>query len=55
VLSGQIKIIVQKIHFFLFDCWIALKFLQEFPDTVFLEVAIQWLLGDTEVWKAKPG
>jgi len=30
-------------------CWIALKFLQEFPDTVFLGLDVQSLLGDAKV------
>jgi hypothetical protein len=31
------------------DRWIAPKFLQEFPDTVFLGVDVESLLGDAEV------
>jgi len=30
------------------DCWISLKFLQEFPDTVFLGVDVESILGDAE-------
>jgi len=32
--------------------WIALKFLQEFPDALFLGVPTNLLLGDEEVWSA---
>jgi hypothetical protein len=32
--------------------WIALKYLHEFPDAVFLEVATEPLLGHEEVWSA---
>jgi len=31
------------------DHWIALKFLQEFPDAVFLAVDVESLLDDAEV------
>jgi hypothetical protein len=31
------------------DRWIALKFLQEFPDAVFLGVDVESLLGEAEV------
>jgi len=36
----------QKGHNFLSDHWITLKFLQEFPESVFLLVAMESLLGD---------
>jgi hypothetical protein len=35
-----------------FHRWIALKYLHEFPDAVFLELAMEPLLGPEEVWSA---
>jgi len=46
---GQIRIMAHKSHNFLSDCWIALKFLQEFPGAVFLGAAMELLLDDEEV------
>jgi len=40
---------VRKGHNFGSDRWIALKFLQEFPDSVFLAVDAESLLGEAEV------
>jgi hypothetical protein len=40
---------VRKGHNFRSDGWIALKFLQEFPDAVLLVVDVQSLLGEAEV------
>jgi hypothetical protein len=42
----------QKGHNFLSDRWIALKFLQEFPEAVFFGVLIEWLLGDEDVCRS---
>jgi hypothetical protein len=33
--------------------WIALKFLYEFSDVVFLGVDVDWLLGEAEVWSRR--
>jgi len=49
VLSLEIRVPVRTSHTFLSDRWIALKFLQEFPDAVFLVVDLQSLLGELEV------
>jgi len=40
---------VRKGHNFLSSRWIALKFLQEFPEAVFLKVDVESLLGEAEV------
>jgi hypothetical protein len=41
--------IATKGHNFWSDRWISLKFLQEFPEAVFLGVYVESLLGDAEV------
>ena len=38
---------------FLSNRWIALKFLQWFLEAVFIGVAMEWLLGDEDVWSVK--
>jgi hypothetical protein len=43
----------QKGHNFLSDRWIALIFLQWFPEAIFLGVVTQWLLGDEYVWSVE--
>jgi hypothetical protein len=40
---------VRKGHNCSSDRWIALKFLQEFPEVVFLVVDVESLLGESEV------
>jgi hypothetical protein len=49
VSSLQSRVPVRKGHNFLSDRWIALKFLQEFPEAVFLGVDVELLLGESEV------
>jgi hypothetical protein len=49
VLSLQTRVPVRKGNNFGSDCWISLKFSQEFPDTVFLEVDVESPLGEEEV------
>jgi len=49
VSSLETRVPVRKVHNFLSDDWIALKFLQEFPDAVFLVVDVESLLGEVEV------
>jgi hypothetical protein len=51
-LLGQPLVSAQKGHNFWSDHWITLKFLQGFPEAVFLGVAMELLLGDKEVWSA---
>jgi len=46
---------VGKGHNFGSDRWISLKILQEFPDTVFLGVDVESLLGDAEESSLKTG
>jgi len=46
---GRTWVSTQKIYNFWSDRWIALKFLQGFPEVVFLGVAIAWQLGDEDV------
>jgi len=43
---------VQKDHNVWSDRWIALKFLQWFPEAIFLGVLTEWLLGDEYVWRS---
>jgi len=49
VSSLETRVPVRKGHNFLSDHWISIKFLQEFPDTVFLGVDVESLLDDAEV------
>jgi hypothetical protein len=50
-MSGrQTWVSAQKGHNILSDRWIALKFLQGFPEAVFCGVDMEWLLGDEDVW-----
>jgi len=49
-LVGQTWVTTQKSYNFWSDCWIALKFLQVFPEAIFLGVAMESLLSDQEVW-----
>jgi hypothetical protein len=43
------RVPARKGHTFSSDRWIALKFLLEFPDSVFLGVHVESLLGEAEV------
>jgi len=49
VSSLETRLPVRKGHNFLSDLWIALKFLQEFAEAVFLVVDVESLLGEAEV------
>jgi hypothetical protein len=49
VSSLETTVPVRKGHNFCFDRWISFKFLQEFPDVVFLGVDVESLLDDAEV------
>jgi len=46
VSSLETRLPVRNGHNFLSDRWISLKFLQEFPDAVFLRVDVESLLGE---------
>jgi hypothetical protein len=46
--SPQTRVPVRKGHNFRSDCWIAIKFLQEFPDAVFLGVDVELLVREAE-------
>jgi hypothetical protein len=53
-MSGrQLWVSAQKRHNFWSDRWIALEFLQGFPEAVLLGVAMEWLLGDEDVWSGE--
>jgi hypothetical protein len=49
VSSLQTGVPVRKGHNFGPDRWISIKFLQEFPDAIFLGVDVETLLNDAEV------
>jgi len=49
VSSLQTRVPIRKGHTFLYDRWIALKFLQEFLEAVFLGLNVESLLGESEV------
>jgi len=54
ILTLMILIIIFLVFMFLYyrilkTYWIALKFLQEFPDAVFLAIDVESLLGEAEV------
>jgi hypothetical protein len=49
VSSLETRVSVRKGNNFLSDRWIALKFLQEFSEAVFLVVDVESLLGEPEV------
>jgi hypothetical protein len=49
VSTVKTRVLVRKGHNFLSDCWIALKFLQEFPEAAFLGVHVESVLDETEV------
>jgi hypothetical protein len=45
----ETRVPVRNKHNFWSDRWISLKYLQEFPDAVFLRVDVETLLVDAEV------
>jgi len=45
----ETRVQLRKGHNFRSDRWIALKFLQEFPEAVFLVVDVESLLGEAAV------
>jgi len=49
VASLEISVRVRKCHNFGSGRWIGLKFLQEFPDAVFIGVDVESPLGQVEV------
>jgi hypothetical protein len=49
VSSLQTRVRVLKGHNFRSDCWTSLKFLQKFPDDVFLRVDVESLIGEAKV------
>jgi hypothetical protein len=49
VSSLQSRVPVRKGYNFLSDCWIALNFLQEFPEAFFFRVHVELLLDEAEV------
>jgi len=49
VSSLETRVPVRNGHNFSCDRWIALKFLQEFPEAVFLVEDVESLLGESEV------
>jgi len=49
VSSLQTRVPVRKGHTCRSDRWIAFKFLQEFPEAVFVVVVMESLLGESEV------
>jgi hypothetical protein len=48
ILLHQTRITAQKGCNFFSDYWIALKFLEEFPEAIFLGVGMELLLGEEE-------
>jgi hypothetical protein len=54
VLSCQTGITPEKDHNFLYNCWIALKVLQKFPEAVFLEVPKQSTWWKRRSFRARP-
>jgi len=52
-LVRETRVTAQKGHKFLSDSWIALKYLEEFIEVVFLGVALESILGDREVWSGE--
>ena len=49
---GQTLVSAQKGYNFCSDCWIALKFLQGFPDAVFVGVVVESMFSEKDVWSA---
>jgi hypothetical protein len=49
VLSFQTRVLVRKVHNFISDRWIPSKIIEEFQDSVFLDVDVESLLGEAEV------
>jgi hypothetical protein len=54
VWTRHTRITGKKGHNFLSDCWIMLKFLQEFLEGFVLVVSMKSLLGEEEVWTRRP-
>ena len=52
-LVDRTRLSAEKGHNFWSDRWIALKCLQGFPELVFICVAMEWLLGDEDVWSVE--
>ena len=55
VLSRQTRKTTKNDYNFLSDCWIALKFLHEFPEAVFLVGPMESLLVKEEVLSRQTG
>ena len=53
IFGHQPCVSAQKDHNILSDRWVTLKVLQGFLEAVFLGVAIEWLLGDEDVWSVE--
>jgi hypothetical protein len=51
--GSQTLVTGQNGHNFLSNHWIALKVFPEFPEAVFLGVAMESQLGDEEVWSSR--
>jgi hypothetical protein len=49
---GQTLVSAQKGYNFCSDHWIALKFLQGFPDAVFVGVVVESMFSEKDVWSA---
>jgi hypothetical protein len=49
---GQTLVSAQKGYNFCSDRWIALKFLQGFPDAVFVGVVVESMFSEKDVWSA---
>jgi len=49
VSSLETRVPVRKGRNFCSDCWVALKFLQKFPEGVFLVIDVESLLDESEV------
>ena len=49
---GRTWVSAQKGHNFCSDCWIALKFLQGFPEAVFVGYAMESMFSDEDVCSA---
>ena len=53
-MSGRSNLSIgHKGHNFLSDRWIALKLLQGCLEAVLIGVAMEWLLGDEDVWSVE--
>jgi hypothetical protein len=52
-LVDRTRVSAEKGHNFWSDRWIALKFLQGFPEAVSIGVAMEWLLENEYVWSVE--